>query len=191
MVLKRAVVVVLGAVVMAGCGPSIKTEKSAMPEAGKRGPLRLTISPGEGLSKTDVSNLKRLLGDSFSRAGYQPVTFGGSSASGRTVELVVTKFEHLSPSDNTAITAGVGCSYLCLAFAPCLLLPGFNEPQVELIAEVTARQNGKVLFEKVLTERAKASSNAFDRGSEDLRRELEDRTVHNLTVAIINLLDRS
>jgi hypothetical protein len=162
-----------------------------MPSTGRRGPIKLIITASEGVTKSDVSSLKRLLCDSFSRAGYQPVTFGGSPATGRTVELAVTKFERLSPSDNTTMAAGLGCTYLCFLIAPCLLVPGYNEPQVEIITEVTARQNGKELFSTVLSERAKASSNAFDRGSEELNRRLEDLAVNNLTVAIINLLDRS
>ena len=193
MPIKIVTVSLLGALLLVSCGPSIRTERTAMPGTGKRGPIRLTITPGEGLSKADVSSFKQLLGDSFARAGYRPVTFSGAPASGRSVELVVTKFERLSPSDNTTMAAGLGCTVLspCFLLAPCLLVPGYNEPQVEIIAEVTARQSGKELFSTVLSERAKASSNAFDRGSEDLNRKLEDLAVHNLTVAIINLLDRS
>jgi len=191
MPIKIVTVSLLGALLLVSCGPSIRTERTAMPGTGKRGPIRLTITPGEGLSKADVSSFKQLLGDSFARAGYRPVTFSGAPASGRSVELVVTKFERLSHSDNTTMAAGLGCTYLCFFLAPCLLVPGYNEPQVEITAEVTARQSGKELFSTVLSERAKASSNAFDRGSEDLNRKLEDLAVHNLTVAIINLLDRS
>jgi hypothetical protein len=193
MPIKIVTVSLLGALLLVSCGPSIKTERTAMPSTGRRGPIKLIITASEGVTKSDVPSLKRLLGDSFSRAGYQPVSFGGSPATGRTVELEVTKFERLSPSDNTTMAAGLGCTVLspCFLLAPCLLVPGYNEPQVEIIAEVTARQSGKELFSTVLRERAKASSNAFDRGSEELNQRLEDLAVNNLTVAIINLLDRS
>jgi len=182
--------VMLAAVLLAACGPSIKTEKIAFQQAGKRGPMTLDVRPGEGISAAEAFVVKRFLSESFSSAGYGPVSLNGFRGSTRTVELVVTKFERLSPSDNTAMAAGLGGTFLCFLVAPCLLIPGYNEPQVEISAEVTARQNGKVLFEKVLSDRAKASSNAFDRGSEDLHRQLEELAVRNLSVQIVKLLER-
>jgi hypothetical protein len=171
------------------CCPSMKTDKTSMPKAAAPGSLSITIKPGEGITKSDVSRLKELLALSFSEAGYNRISFNGSKESRRKLDMVVTKFEHAAPSNNTETAVGVGCAYVCFLLAPCLLVPGYNSPEFELRAEVTGYAGGSEVFSKAISERAVASSNAFDRGSEEFKKQLEALTVNNLVAKIVTAMD--
>ena len=189
--MKKSVPLLLVLLISLGCGPSIKTKRLAIEPAAARGQIAITIKPAEGIEATDVSRMRYLLQESFAAAGYGKVSVNsGGNPSSRTVKILLTRFEHDSSSNNTKMATGIGCAYICFIAAPCLLLPGFNEPRFEITADVSAVDNGRILFEKVMSETAKASANAFDRGNDELKKNLEVLAAHNFTAAILKQLDR-
>lgn len=172
------------------CGPSIKTKKIDIPQSPSRGAISIQVKPGDGIAPADAARVKHLLSASLNNAGFNSVSLNGArSNSSTSLDLVVTVFEHSSPSNNNAVVTGVGCAYVCSCFAPCLLLRGYNEPQLEITVEASAKRAGRMLFEQSITERAQSSSNLLDRGSAEFKRQLEELAVHNLTAAIVAKLD--
>lgn len=182
---KHLVFSLILAVLFSGCGPSFQTEKLEMPKAPHRGGLSVAVKPAEGVTRKEAARVKELLLRSFQEAGY-----ASNSNSGRTLDIVVTKFEHDSSSNNTATAVGVGCAYICILAAPCLLLPGYNNPKFALTADVIHHANGHEVFSNTITERASASANAFERGNEEFKEALEALAVHNLAVDIIRHMNQ-
>lgn len=182
----------LFAVFLAGCGPSFKTEKLEMPKALNRGALSINVKPGEGITSAHISRVKELLRRSFQEAGYDKISFNKTGTDrGRVLNIVITRFEHDSSSNNTATAVGVGCAYVCILAAPCLLLPGYNNPRFDISAEVTGYDNGHEVFSDTVAERASGSSNAFERGDEEFMEKLEAMAVHNFAAAVIRQMNRN
>ena len=172
---------------LAGCGPSFKTEKLEMPKTPGRGAISINVKPGEGITGANLSRFKELLRRSFEKAGYDRILVNRSgTARGRALEIVITRFEHDSSSNNTATAGVVGCTaFCCILAAPCLLLPGFNNPHFEISADISEYADGNEVFSKTVTEHVVGSSNAFERGDHDFKEKLEALAVHNFAVAII------
>ncbi len=176
-------------ILLLGCGPSLRTEKIPLPPSPNRGSLEVVIKPAEGITPTDTMRLKKVLTEKFLLAGFNPVeTEDSRSNAGRAVELTVTKYEHKYPAKDEGIFAGVGCVYICPLFAPCLLLPGYYEPQFEIVAEVSLYNKGRRVFKKVMSEKSKSSSNLINTGDEEFKSKIEELTVHNFTVAFLKEL---
>lgn len=177
--------------VLIGCGPSIKTDKAELKRTPNRGSLDIVVKAAEGIEPEDISCLKKMLVEKFTLAGFKPVEIEDSRGSaGREIELTVTKYEHAAPASNECVVAGAGCTYLCFLLGPCLLLPGYYHPQFEIIADVSAYRNGNRVFKKVFTEKSTSSANLVNTGNEEFKKQIEDLTIQNLTVALLKAWDR-
>jgi hypothetical protein len=192
--MKKTALLVLSIVLTAlfGCAPSLRTERLALPSSSGRGPFTVVVTPSKDIKPSDVVRFKKLTADTLSAAGFGPVDIDDSRGSvGRAVEVTLTAYEHSYPAKNEGIFAGVGCVYICPLFAPCLLLPGYYEPQFEITAEVSGYRNGQRLFKKALSERAKSSANLINTGDDDFKASIESLTIHNFTVAVLKNFDKS
>lgn len=192
--MKKTALLVLGIALAAlfGCAPSLKTERLDLPSSSGRGPFTVVVTPSKDIKPSDALRFKKLTADTLSAAGFRPVAIDDSRGSvGRAIEVTLTEYEHSYPAKNKGIFAGVGCVSICPLFAPCLLLPGYYEPQFKIAAEVSGYRNGQRLFKKAISERAKSSANLIDTGDDDFKDTLESLTVHNFTVAVLKNFDKS
>jgi hypothetical protein len=190
--MKKTALLILGIVLTAlfGCAPSLKTERLDLPSG--RGPFTVVVTPSKDIKPSDVLRFKKLTADTLSAAGFGPVDIDDSRGSaGRAIEVALTAYEHSYPAKNEGVFAGVGCVYICPLFAPCLLLPGYYEPQFAIAAEVSGYRNGQRLFKKVVSERAKSSANLINTGDDDFKDTIESLTIHNFTVAVLKNFNKS
>lgn len=183
-------VLVLSLLLLSGCGPSIRTKKLDLQPKPGRGQMTIVVKAADGISQNDMLRLRQMLVEKFGLAGFRPVNIEDSRGStGRVLEMTVTKYEHSWPAKNDGIFAGVGCVYLCPLFAPCLLVPGYYEPQFQISADVSVYQGNHRILRKAFQETSKSSANLINTGDEEFQTKLEDLTVHNLVIAILKELD--
>ncbi len=183
--------VVIFVILLSGCAPCFRTKAMPMQKPSNRGPLEVIVKPTEDMKPADVANLKKVLAEKYSLAGFNPVDLEDrrSNNGGHSVEIAVMKYEHSVPGNNACITAGVGCSYICFLVSPGLLVPGYYHPQFEMTAEVSFYNNGRRVFKKIMSAESTSSANIMNRGDEKFRNEIEDTTIHNFTVAFLKEVD--
>ncbi len=192
--MKKSIVLLIPflAVLFAGCAPSVKTEKTDMPLARNRGPLTLVVKRSSGdVTAAEASRTKQILSEKFKLAGFSHVDMENTTnGATQSIEMTVTKYEHANSTHTGCAASAAGCIYICPCFAPCALLPGYHEPQFEIIAEVSAHKNGRLAFKKVMSEKSVTTANLVNTGNVEFKDNLEERTLHNFAVALVTLWDK-
>ncbi len=187
--MKKPVVLLfpLLAVMIISCAPAVKTEKLDMPHARNRGSLTVIVkrSP-EDVTAAEASRTKQILGEKFKLAGFTHVDMASSTnGAGQSIEIMMTKYEHANSTQTGCAASAAACIYICPLFAPCAFLPGYHEPQFEIIAEVSANKNGRLAFKKVMSEKSVSKANLVNAGNVEFKDNLEELTLHNFAVALM------
>jgi hypothetical protein len=191
---KKAAVLLIPffAVLFLSCAPSLKTEKIDMPKAGNRGPLTIVVKrSSEDVTAAEASRTKQILSEKFKLAGFSHVA-AASSANGaaQSIEIMITKYEHANSTQTGCAASAAACIYICPLFAPCAFLPGYHNPQFEIIAEVSAHKNGHLAFEKVMSEKSVSKANLVNVGNVEFKDKMEELTLHNFAVALVTQWDK-
>src|SRR3990172_1342052 len=152
------------AILFDGCAPAVKTEKTDMPRARNRGSLTVVVKR----SSEDVT----------------------AAEASRTKQLLSEKFKLASSTQTGCAASAAGCIYICPLFAPCAFLPGYHDPQFEIMAEVSAHKNGRLAFKKVMSEKSVSKANLVNVGNVEFKDKLEELTLHNFAVTLVSQWDK-
>lgn len=175
------------AILFISCAPAVKTEKMEMPHARNRGPLTVVVKRSkEDVTAAEASRTKQILSEKFKLAGFTNVdTANSTNGAGQSIEILLTKYEHASSTQTGCAATAAGCIYICPLFAPCAFLPGYHDPQFEIIAEVSAYKNGRPAFKKVMSEKSVSKANLVNVGNVEFKDNLEELTLHNFAVELV------
>ncbi len=180
------------AILFIGCAPTVKTEKTDMPRARNRGPLTIVVKrSSEDVTAAEASRTKQVLSEKFRLAGFSRVDMASSAnGAGQSLEIKVTKYEHANSTQTGCAASAAACIYVCPLFAPCAFLPGYHDPQFEIIAEVSAYKNGRLAFQNVMSEKSVSKANLVNTGNVEFKDNLEELTLHNFSVALVTRWDK-
>jgi hypothetical protein len=175
------------AILLISCAPTLKTEKTDMPKARNRGPLTIVVKrSSEDVTAAEASRTKQILSEKFKLAGFSHVDMASTTdGAAQSIEIMVTKYEHANSTQTGCAASAAGCIYICPLFAPCAFLPGYHEPQFEIMAEVSAHKNGRLAFKKVMSEKSISKANLVNVGNVEFKDNLEELTIHNFAVALV------
>ncbi len=180
------------AILFIGCAPSVKTEKMEMPHARSRGPLTVVVKrSSEDVTAAEASRTKQILSEKFKLAGFSHVDMASTTnGAAQSIELMVTKYEHANSTQTGCAASAAACIYICPLFAPCAFLPGYHDPQFEIMAEVSAHKNGHLAFKKVMSEKSVSKANLVNTGNVEFKDKLEELTLNNFAVALVTQWDK-
>jgi len=179
-------------ILFVGCAPAVKTEKTDMPRARNRGSLTVVVKrSSEDVTAAEASRTKQLLSEKFKLAGFSHVDMASTTdGATQSIELMITKYEHASSTQTGCAASAAGCIYICPLFAPCAFLPGYHDPQFEIMAEVSAHKNGRLAFKKVMSEKSVSKANLVNVGNVEFKDKLEELTLHNFAVTLVSQWDK-
>ncbi len=180
---------VIGVMVMlalgSGCAAN-KTPSLTIPPAKDKGPLRIVVTPVDGMDEFDLNYVKDTITDDFGEAGYDPVKIVPSRGNtGAELDIKVEQYEQTKDGTACYVVSG-GCTYICPCMAPCLAFPRYSTVRFNFTTRVEAFRNGRSRFTERFSEASQVSASLVE-GNKSFS--VKEVAINNTVARIMNKMN--